>query len=563
MTVARRAHAYPSIEIGAAALVDTRVAVARAGATVDEAIRLARRRDAGLVSVGRACHVLREDLARASAIGLDALPAEALARPVPVVGPRESEARVRRHLLAGAAAVAVVDPRGPLGAVADAEGWRRPTTGVSLASRLSQRLPEAARALLDRVAEIARAHGTRAFLVGGLVRDAWGAVRLEAREFDVVVEGDGPALARALAAATGGSVVEHRRFLTASVRTGDHRVDIATSRAERYEAPGALPRVMPAGIAQDLGRRDFTVNAMAVELDSGRFELLDPFGGRVDLERKRLRALHPLSFVEDPTRIFRAARYAARLGLREDAWTVRARTLALARVPYAALSPQRVASELTRVMAEDRAHVALRRLGMAGAFRLLDPRYRFTAATRRCAEALPAAFDWARVRGLAPSRFELAVLALVTDQAPEVRLAALRGVALTGDPLGRLVRTAAEWQALARALAAARASSEAARLLRGRGASEIAWLWLGGDAALRARLDAVLERERQAEASLSGEEVIALGVPRGPAVGRALEAVRDARLDGTVTDRAAEVDYVRRWAAQSGHGAVTTMRKEG
>ncbi len=127
--------------------------------------------------------------------------------------------------------------------------------------------------------------------------------------------------ARLLAAEIGGALVEHARFLTASVTCDRRRVDIATARAERYEVPAALPRVRPAAIGEDLRRRDFTVNAMAAELSSGAFLLVDPLGGRRDLQRRRLRVLHPLSFVEDPTRIFRAARYGARLGLTPDPWT--------------------------------------------------------------------------------------------------------------------------------------------------------------------------------------------------------------------------------------------------
>ena len=155
-------------------------------------------------------------------------------------------------------------------------------------------------------------------------------------------------MARALAAALGASLVEHARFLTATVGSATRR-DGSTSRpraASATRAAARLPRVMPASIEQDLRRRDFTVNAMAVELGSGAFELLDPHGGRVDLEARRLRILHPASFVEDPTRMFRAARYAARLGLRPDAWTTRCQAWALSLAPYPALSGARILAEL-------------------------------------------------------------------------------------------------------------------------------------------------------------------------------------------------------------------------
>ena len=171
---------------------------------------------------------------------------------------------------------------------------------------------------------LAAAHGARAFVVGGLVRDALLERSPAAHDLDVVVEGDALAVARALADAVGGVLVEHERFLTASVTLADRkRVDLVTARSERYERPGALPHVLPALIAQDLKRRDFTVNTLAVELASGGFGLLDPLGGGADLARRKLRILHPLSFVEDPTRIFRAARYAARLGFALDPWSAR------------------------------------------------------------------------------------------------------------------------------------------------------------------------------------------------------------------------------------------------
>src|SRR5258708_5790669 len=229
-----------------------------------------------------------------------------------------------------------------------------------LRARLEKALPAATRALLAEVARVATGQGARAFVAGGLVRDAWRGASGAAGDLDIVVEGDGPAVARALADALDGTLVEHERFLTASVRAPGHgRIDVATARSERYDSPGALPRVLPAPIGQDLQRRDFGVNAMAVEVTSDAWELLDPFAGPLDLERRRLRILHPLSFVEDPTRLLRAARYAARLDLRPAAWTARCQALALSLAPYAALSAQRIATDLERLLAESRCAEAL------------------------------------------------------------------------------------------------------------------------------------------------------------------------------------------------------------
>src|SRR2546422_1324371 len=254
------------------------------------------------------------------------------------------EVTVRRLLAEGAPLVVVRDRRGPVGAVA-ARGAT--TATLPTARRVADRLSSDTRALLESIGRLAAARGARAFLVGGMVRDLWRDAEMTSADLDVVVEGDGLAVARELARALGGSVREHRRFLTASVEApGTGRIDVTTARSERYESRGALPRVMPAGIDQDLRRRDFTINAMAIELHSGAFGLLHPLGGRAPPLRPRLRVLHPPSYVEDPTRLFTAARYATRFGLAQDAATARAQALALRLVPYAALSGQRLPPQL-------------------------------------------------------------------------------------------------------------------------------------------------------------------------------------------------------------------------
>lgn len=547
--MAKRASGYPQVRLEAGGLVDALLVPAAPSVDVAAALALVRRKNAAGVSL-RARHgdtvVLREDLARAEALGLGQLPAARLVRPLPTVAGDRSEIVVRRSLQQGAPLVVVRGGRETLGGVT-APLARRLEPGASMTARLARALPPALREVLGSVGELGAAHGVRVFLVGGVVRDAWLARAVSSGDVDVVAEGDAVPLARALGLTLGGHVREHPRFLTASVEAPAGRIDLTTARAERYEAPGALPRVIPAGIAQDLARRDFTVNAMAVELTSGAFGLLDPFGGRLDVGRGRLRVLHPLSFVEDPTRIFRAARYGARLGFVEDAWTTKVRALALSLAPYPELSGQRIAAELALIAGEARADVALRRLGAAGVFRLLDGRYRFTGATARWLAALPEGLAWAARRGLDLDPVDLLLLALVGAQPLEVARACLRRLALDGEPLDRILRAREGSGALAAALAASATPSARARGLRGRSGLAVAWLWLTAEARLRARVEAALEGEGRARPALGGEDVVALGVPRGPAVGRVLSEVRDGRLDGAIADRPAEIDYVRSW----------------
>src|SRR5439155_23589288 len=145
------------------------------------------------------------------------------------------------------------------------------------------------------------------------------------RCFDVAiaVEGEGIGLARLIAEELDGRVRPHEKFGTAVVLYGEgERVDLVTARTEFYDAPAALPTVEHATIREDLFRRDFTINAMAASLKGADFgRLVDPFGGRGDLEARTVRVLHNLSFIEDPTRIFRAIRYEARYGFRMDEHT--------------------------------------------------------------------------------------------------------------------------------------------------------------------------------------------------------------------------------------------------
>jgi len=556
--MAKRAHAYPQAEPGAGGLVNAAVVRVPAHTRVAEALALARRREAGLVATADGQVALRQDLSRAVGLGLEELVADELVRPLPVVSVNEPEVNIRRLLAAGTPAVVVRDGREVVGAVMPAPG--RLTTRTPIGRRFRDRLPEDARAALDTLASLAADAGVRAFLVGGTVRDVL-LGRSAARDLDIVVEGNGPALARAFAGARGGpsaATVEHARFLTASVMVGDLGcVDFATARSERYEHPGALPRVMPSTITQDLGRRDFTVNALAVELAADGWDLLDPSGGRRDLAARRLRVLHPLSFVEDPTRIFRAARYAARLGLVLDAWTARAQARALRLGPYPALSGQRLAAELDLILAETRPADALRRLGRTGTFRLLDARYRFSRRTAEHLDALPEALAWSRQRGLSIAPRELTVLALVADQKRDVAASVLARLALSGEPLARLGRALDAVHEVTGRLTSTGPASQRARPLWDRAGVELAGLWLTGGAEARATVDWFLSHARGARPALNGDAVVALGVPRNAEVARVLSDLRDARLDGIVTDRDSEVAYVEDWVDRHHHDVMT------
>jgi tRNA nucleotidyltransferase (CCA-adding enzyme) len=198
---------------------------------------------------------------------------------------------------------------------------------VNLAASLKKSLDSALLDLLRRVADESSALGFPIYLVGGSVRDLM--LSRPIVDLDLALEGDAIKLARALVKKYGGEFTPHDKFFTATWELATpvsnlQSLDLASARRETYPHPGALPTVTKSTLDDDLRRRDFTINAMAIRLDGDHFgELHDPMHGQADLGNKLIRVLHPNSFVDDPTRIFRAVRYATRLGFEIEPETLK------------------------------------------------------------------------------------------------------------------------------------------------------------------------------------------------------------------------------------------------
>jgi len=248
-------------------------------------------------------------------------------------------------------------------------------------------VPEGWAALLP-IAELAKREGVELFVVGGSVRD--GLLNRSTRDIDLVLESDPVAFARACERKWGGQWESFGRFGTVRMRLNDGlRLDLARARTEQYRSPAELPIVRPASIIEDLARRDFSVNAMAALLTpKGLGELLDPHGGEADLKARRLRVLHARSFQDDPTRLFRAARYAGRLGLRLEAGTRRLVDEAVAGRYPARLSRERVRQELVRLLEEKDPAAAMRLARNWGILAAVHPDFRWPSAARRVSGAM-------------------------------------------------------------------------------------------------------------------------------------------------------------------------------
>ena len=252
------------------------------------------------------------------------------------------------------------------------------------AAPLTAALPQVVRERLAQIGRLADAQGVRAWAVGGCVRDTL-LGRLPS-EIDVAVEGDGAALALALAQDTGGTLTRHEQFGTASVVLGSAalkarggrqvlpvaraadgavtHVDFAMCRKETYDAPGAYPRVSPGTLDEDLTRRDFTINAMALQVQGRAFgALVDPRHGRDDLQARQLRALHPRSFLDDPSRILRGVRFAQRFGCVFEPQTQQWLASAIREGTLERLNRGRWRKELLLMLEEPRPLDCLRQLG--------------------------------------------------------------------------------------------------------------------------------------------------------------------------------------------------------
>ncbi|MCH7501177.1 MAG: CBS domain-containing protein, partial [Nitrospinae bacterium] len=241
-------------------------------------------------------------------------------------------------------------------------------------SLMVERLPKDIMSLLNTIAESADRMGVSAYVVGGFVRDLL--LRIGNLDMDIVIEGDGIKFSRALGKELNAKVVSHQKFGTAVVCLPDgFKVDVATARTEYYKHPAALPTVEMSSIKSDLFRRDFTFNSLALRLNGkDAFTLLDFFNGQRDLKDKVVRVLHNLSFIEDPSRAFRAVRFEQRLGFRIGRQTEAFIKHAVKKKFIEKLSGARLYNELVLILKEPYPLNCLRRMKELDLLQTIHPR---------------------------------------------------------------------------------------------------------------------------------------------------------------------------------------------
>jgi tRNA nucleotidyltransferase (CCA-adding enzyme) len=410
------------------------------------------------------------------------------------------------------------------------------TKSTNLLPRLCRTLGAGAAEGLEVVVRLAEEEGRTLYVVGGAVRDL--VLRRGQLDVDLVAEGQVLSLADKAAAVLGGRRVQHRAFGTATVEGPAFRLDLAVARAETYARPGALPRVRPASIGEDLARRDFSINAMALALcGRERGQLLDPFDGMGDIARGLVRVLHDRSFIDDATRILRAVRYETRFSFRiED------RTLALLKRDLSYLdtiSGARVRHELLRLLAEDVPEKGLLRCQELGVLAPIHKALRFDGE-------LATAFRRARRAVQAPPQPELCLSLLGTRLSPADAEAVALRLALSKRQRQALAG-AAELRQLLPWLSRPdiRPSQVVERLEAYPLPAVEAWAFVAFQSPPGKKLRSYLGKWRYVKPSLDGRALERLGVTRGVAVGDVLRLLKAARLEGRARSRKDEVKLVR------------------
>ncbi|HOY61730.1 MAG: Multifunctional CCA protein [bacterium ADurb.Bin236] len=421
---------------------------------------------------------------------------------------------------------------------------------MNLGAKLKESLPEAWSEALAALGKMAADAGLRLCVVGGCARDM--AMGLRPPDVDLVLEGDAVKFAAAAARALGLECESHARFGVATLRSSSgFRFDVASARTETYSRPGALPDVSFGSIEDDLRRRDFAINAIAVELRPGSFgEALDPFGGLKDIEAGIVRLLHSKSFIDDPTRIARCARFSGRLSFDVETETAALAADALASGAMDTVSGERIKKELKALFEEKppgrgRAVAAFSKMGVDSA---VCSGYAMSAALF-LPEDLAAESETAAERFAADGEFcgWMAGLAAASIGNARDVMRRLSGRICATREEERILEAAGEIDAgaLSAALESAAGGAEVCGALEALPLEALAAFRAAASPQARASVDDFLLRLRGMKLEITGEDLARIGFGRGPSMGAALAELLSRKRDGLLSGAADELAAAR------------------
>lgn len=412
-----------------------------------------------------------------------------------------------------------------------------------MAQNLLASLSDSQLDLLHRLADESAALGFPIYIVGGFVRDL--VLGRPSLDFDLVLEGDAISLGRSLVSKFGGKLTVHTKFKTAKWFPGLSTfrpsnlptfIDLISARSETYKHPAALPAVKLGTVADDIRRRDFTLNALAISLDGEYFgELRDELGGLDDLQNGLVRVLHPRSFIDDPTRLFRAARYEKRYDFK-----IEPQTLALipeARPLIAKLSAQRIRHELDLILGEPNALSILARLGDLDLLKPIHPSLTWDVTT------------WARFQHKVNSANERWLLWLMS--LTETEIASLnQRLKFTASLLKSLYASSKIFAALS-AFEDLK-PSQCVERLNGFPLNAVSAAALIAQGKSRQNLEKYLSEWRHIKPKTTGDDLKNLGIAPGPKYQEILSRLRNAWLDGEVDSENEEKRLIENFLKETG-----------
>lgn len=418
--------------------------------------------------------------------------------------------------------------------------------GRNLAAWVKERFPQAVSEMLRLAGEVADSLGFRAYLVGGSVRDLLRGQ--ENLDLDIVIEGDGIQFARDFGKRLGAKVRTHDRFGTAQIITEDLKLDVATARTEYYESPAALPKVETSSIKKDLYRRDFTINTLAISLNAKDFGLLlDFFGGQRDLREKTIRVLHNLSFVEDPTRAFRAVRFSERFGFKLSKQTETLIKSALRLNLFDRLSGSRLYEELLLTFHETEPVKAIKRLSQYELLRVIHRNLTYGGNMESLLLSLHDTLSWFNLLFLEEkpdkgSLYLMALLSALTDADRDAALARLATPPKLKETIGKgLTRAEGRLKSLPLHDPAAIYKSMAALPLE----TLLFAMAMTPDDKKKKEISHYLIELRKIKPQLSGHDLKRMGLSPGPVFSRIMDALLAERLRGGVRTKEDEIAFVR------------------
>lgn len=436
---------------------------------------------------------------------------------------------------------------------------------------IAERLPENISALLRQIGELGDEFGYSVYTVGGFVRDLLLRVEEHLEDIDIVVEGDGIRFIKALAKQCNANVKVHHKFRTGVLTFPDgFKVDVATARTEHYEYPAAMPVVRSGSLRLDLYRRDFTINALAIKLNKKSFgQVYDYFGGQRDIKEKVLRVLHSLSFIEDPTRIFRAIRFEQRFHFRIGNFTLNQIKNAVKKELVQKLSGRRIYNELLVIFKEPNPIRILERLYEIGVLRAIHPQLTSIDDMRHMFGSIRAVIAWYQLlyRDESIQESILYFMALI-DQLDLQAAKALCATCMIKQKIVHIIKMARSgYNLIERPLLDMRESltdSDIYHVFQELPIESILyWMAKTKQESVKKAASMYLSKLRDVQPTVTGKDLVQMGLPPGPIFQVILKELLDARLNGQITTPEQERALAQKKIAAAVQGQASTQADVG